>query len=141
MLGGMGYKDKLQRLCALRGMDQSALASQVGLSKSSISRILNGAQEPKLRLAYDLAKALGVTLDYLVDDSPEAGPGDQLVMVSEDELTILKIVRRLGSNVSLDRLVNSPSATGHETAEPKSPLAQPQHPGGRTRSDLNRGTS
>lgn len=134
----MGYKDKLQRLCALRGMDQSALASQVGLSKSSISRILNGAQEPKLRLAYDLAKALGVTLDYLVDDSPEAGPGDQLVMVSEDELTILKIVRRLGSDVSLDRLVNSPTATVQETAELKPPVPQPQ-PGGRTRSDLNRG--
>lgn len=107
MLGDMGYTDKLQKLCALRGLDQSELASKVNLSKSSISRILSGAQEPKLRLAYDLAKALGVTLDYLVDDSPEIGPTDQLVMVTHDELAILKIVRRLGTNCALDRLIHN----------------------------------
>src|SRR5947209_18768973 len=101
MLGDMGYTDKLQRFCALRGLDQAALASKVGLSKSSISRILSGVQEPKLRLAYDLAKALGVTLDYLVDDALEMGPTDHLVMISEDELTVLKIVRRLGVNVAI----------------------------------------
>lgn len=111
MLGTMGYTDKLQKLCALRGLDQSALASRVHLSKSSISRILSGSQEPKLGLAYDLAKALGVTLDYLVDDSPEIGPADQLVMVSEDELAILKIVRRLGPDVAFDRLLNVASQT------------------------------
>jgi transcriptional regulator with XRE-family HTH domain len=105
MLGNMGYTEKLQRLCALRGLDQSELASRIGLSKSSISRILSGAQEPKLRLAYDLANALGVTLDYLVGDSPELGPTDQLVMVTEEELTILKIVRHLGPSVSKDRLL------------------------------------
>jgi len=106
MLGGMGYTDKLQKLCALRGLDQSALAGKVGLSKSSISRILSGAQEPKLRVAYDLAKALGVTLDYLVDETPELGPNDQLGMLTEDELTILKIVRRLGADASFNRLVH-----------------------------------
>lgn len=106
MLGDMGYTDKLQKLCALRGLDQSALASRVHLSKSSISRILSGSQEPKLSLAYDLAKALGVTLDYLVDESPEIGPTDQLVMVSEDELAILKVVRRLGPDVAFGRLLN-----------------------------------
>jgi putative transcriptional regulator len=102
----MGYAEKLQKLCALRNLDQSALARKVGLSKSSISRILSGAQEPKLRLAYDLAKALGVTLDYLVEDSPELGPEQHLVMVTEEEMMILKIVRRLGSNVAIDRLLN-----------------------------------
>jgi transcriptional regulator with XRE-family HTH domain len=102
----MGYAEKMQKLCALRSMDQSALASKVGLSKSSISRILSGVQEPKLGLAYDLARALGVTLDYLVEDSPELGPTEHLVMVSEEEMMILKIVRRLGSNVAIDRLLN-----------------------------------
>jgi transcriptional regulator with XRE-family HTH domain len=136
MLGGMGYTDKLQKLCALRGLDQSELASKVGLSKSSISRILSGAQEPKLRLAYDLAKALGVTLDYLVDDSPEVGPTDQLVMVTEDEATILKIVRHLGTHVSIARLLNAPAGGIPETAEVKPPLPPL---GGRNRPDVNRG--
>lgn len=138
MLGGMGYTDKLQKLCALRGLDQTALAGQVGLSKSSISRIMSGAQEPKLRLAFDLAKALGVTLDYLVDQSPEVGPADQLVMVSEDELTILKIVRRLGADISIDRLLNVPAPTPSETSDGRAPLPQAQ-PSSRPRGDLNRG--
>ncbi len=131
----MGYAEKLQQLCALRGLDQSALAFKVGLSKSSMSRILSGVQEPKLRLAYDLAKALGVTLDYLVDDSPEFDPNAQLVVVSEDELTILKIVRRLSSNVSIDRLLvvppPQPAAEPRRGPEGQEPSAPPRsaHPG------------
>ena len=121
MLGDMGYPDKLQRLCALRGLDQSGLASKVGLSKSSISRILSGRQEPKLRLAFDLAKALGVTLDHLVSDSPEVGPTDQLVMVTEDEMTILKIIRRLGTDVAIDRLLSVPAQTPPESGAPSTP--------------------
>jgi transcriptional regulator with XRE-family HTH domain len=111
----MGYSENLQKLCVLRNMDQSALASKVGLSKSSISRILNGVQEPKLRLANDLAKALGVTLDYLVEESPELGPTQHLVMVTDEEMMILKIARRLGSNVAIDRLLNL--APGVQSAE------------------------
>ena len=110
----MGYAEKLQQLCALRGLDQSALAVKVGLSKSSMSRILSGMQEPRLRLAYDLARALGVTLDYLVDDSPEVYPDARLVVVTEHELMILKIVRRLGSDVSLDRLLAVPTPQADE---------------------------
>ena len=108
----MGYQEKLQRLCALKGLDQSALASKVGLSKSSISRIMSGSQEPKLSLAYELAKALGVTLDYLADETLDAGPTDQLLMVTDDELTILKMTRRLGTNVALDRLLNVGTGRG-----------------------------
>ena len=109
----MGYADKLQKLCVLRNIDQSDLASKVGLSKSSISRILSGVQEPKLGLALDLAKALGVTLDYLVEESAEVGSSQHLVTVTEEELMILKIVRRLGTNIAIDRLLSVP-ATGSE---------------------------
>lgn len=124
MLVNMGYTDKLQKLCALRGLDQSSLAKKVGLSRSSISRILNGAQEPKLGLAYDLARVLGVSLDYLVDDNPEVELNDQLVMLSESELTILKIVRHLGTNTSIDRLLNSP-ANGIPNASETKPSPPP----------------
>ena len=105
MLGYMGYAEKLQKLCVLRGIDQSTLASKVNLSKSSISRILSGVQEPKLSLAYELAKALDVTLDHLVDDSQEANASIHRVMLSDDEMTILKIVRRMGHHVAFDRLI------------------------------------
>ena len=120
ILGDMGYAEKLQKLCAMRGMDQSALAERIGISKSSMSRILSGVQEPKLRLAYDIARTLGVTLDYIVDDALDADPSGRTVVISEDELTILKIVRRLGPSVAIDRLL----AIGYHPTH---------HPGGEPR--------
>jgi transcriptional regulator with XRE-family HTH domain len=103
----MGYAEKLQRLCVQKGLDQSALAEAVGLSRSSISRILSGGQEPKLGVAWKLARRLGVPLDYLADeeDAGEPGGSGAFVHVSEDELTILKLVRRLGVEESMDRLL------------------------------------
>ena len=65
-----------------------------------------------MSLAYELAKALGVTLDYLADETLDAGPTDQLLMVTDDELTILKMTRRLGTNVALDRLLNVGTGRG-----------------------------
>jgi transcriptional regulator with XRE-family HTH domain len=101
-----------------------------------MSRILSGVQEPKLSLAFKLAEALGVTLDYLVSDSPDVGPTDQLVMVSEDEITILKLVRRLGTDVSMDRLLNV-SATTAPLAVEERPISSPS--AGRGRADPSRG--
>lgn len=86
-------------------MDQSTLAERVGLSKSTMSRILSGVQEPKLSLAFDLARALGVTVDYLMADEPDATAAGQTVVVNDDELMILKIVRRLGVDEAIDRLL------------------------------------
>ena len=117
ILGVMGYAEKLQRLCVLRGMDQTALAERVGLSKSSMSRILGGSQEPKLRLAYDLARALGVTLDYLVDDDLEIDAAGQWVVVTDDEMTVLKLIRRLGTDLAIDRLLGVGPANGHDGGE------------------------
>jgi DNA-binding XRE family transcriptional regulator len=101
----MGYADKIRKLCAMRDLDQTRLAEQVGVSKSSMSRILSGMQEPRLGLAHELARALGVSLDYLVDDRQEGEPAGHFAMVTEDELTILKIARRLGLSVAIDRLL------------------------------------
>jgi hypothetical protein len=62
-----------------------------------------------------------VTLDYLVEDSPEVGPTQHLVMVTEEEMMILQIVRRLGSNVAFDRLVIVPPSApaASHGAEPR----------------------
>ena len=110
--GRYGLRGEVAKTLSHPGNGPVGPGRQVGLSKSSISRILSGAQEPKLRLAYDLAKALGVTLDYLVEESPDPRPASQLVMVTEDELTVLKIVRRLGVDVAIDRLLGiEPAAT------------------------------
>jgi transcriptional regulator with XRE-family HTH domain len=104
----MGYVDKLHKLCLMRGMDQVTLARKVGISKSSMSRILSGSQEPKLRLAYELAKVLGVTLDSLMNEDMPIGPSAKTVPLTEAQLTILSIIDRLGYEEAIDRLLAVP---------------------------------
>lgn len=106
----MGYTDKLQKLCVLRGLDQVTLARSVGVSKSSMSRILNGTQEPKLLLAYEIAKTLGVSLDSLVNEEAPLEPSAKVLPLSEDQLTILSIVERLGYETAIDRLLAVPTS-------------------------------
>lgn len=118
MVGDMGYAEKLQKLCTLRGYDQSTLAEKIGMSKSTMSRILSGVQEPKIKLAYELAKVLGVTLDYLVDDEMQFDPTGHLVHVTDDEMSILRIVRRLGYDEALGRLVNVPTSPPGASSPP-----------------------
>lgn len=115
----MGYPEKLKRLCALRGMDQSQLAEKLNVPKSTISRIFSGSRELKLGLAREMARELGVTLDYLVDDSLDEPLTDQYVMVTEDEFTLLKLVRRLGMEVALSRLlqVSEPATSSGEPSD------------------------
>lgn len=104
-LCNMGYSDKLNRLCLLRGMDQITLAQKVGISKSSMSRILNGAQEPKLLLASKLASVLGVTLDFLINESDDVESAGNVQELTAEQITILSIVERLGYDVAIDRLL------------------------------------
>lgn len=104
----MGYTDKLRQVCAWRNVDQSTLASKLNLSKSTISRILSGSQEPKLRVAYQLAKELNVTLDALMDPEREIGLNDQMMLLTEDEVRILWLVREMGCKQAFDRLVRMP---------------------------------
>jgi transcriptional regulator with XRE-family HTH domain len=132
----MGYADKIRKLCALNGFDQSALAEKIGISKSSMSRIMNGAQEPKLGLAQELARALGVSLDYLVAEGDEGPPGDRMVKLTDDERTILKIARRLGHSLAIDRLVgiNVPAPRHEGTAAKRSPAASGRSKRSRRRS-------
>jgi hypothetical protein len=103
-----------------------------------MSRILSGAQEPKLRLAYDLAKALGVTLDYLVDEESEVSPFEQRVMVTNDELTILKMVRVLGTEAAMNRLLNAPPGSPQVANDAK---VAAQQSGTRPRNEARRGES
>jgi transcriptional regulator with XRE-family HTH domain len=105
ILRGMSYAAKLQRLCVLRGFDQAGVAAQFGLSRSSMSRILSGAQEPKLGLAFGLSRLFGVSLEYLADDELPVDSRPQSVVLSDDEWTILKLVRRLGTDEALGRLL------------------------------------
>lgn len=59
--------ENIQRERTLRFVKQETLARQVNLSKSEISRIENGKREIKLSVLLQIAKALGVNPDILLN--------------------------------------------------------------------------
>lgn len=56
---------RIKELRAARGMDQAQLASLVGVRRETIGRLENGQYNPSLRLAMDIAKVFGLTVEQI----------------------------------------------------------------------------
>ena len=87
------------RLRALR-MEREAtlsdLATETGISVSTLSRLESGERRPTLELLLPLARAYGVTLDELVDAPPTGDPRIHLRPVKAHGMTMLPLTRRPG---------------------------------------------
>ncbi|APW61170.1 helix-turn-helix domain-containing protein [Paludisphaera borealis] len=118
----MELKQKLQLLMARRSLNGQKLARLSQVSDSEISRILQGKSRPGLDNALRLAQAVGVSLDFLADDTMEAEPSPPEDALSSEErkllgvsqkigcteaLAILENVRFLGYEVAMSRLVGA----------------------------------
>jgi transcriptional regulator with XRE-family HTH domain len=136
----MELKQKLQLLMARKGLNGQRLAKLSQVSDSEISRILQGKSRPGLDNALRLAQAVGVSLDFLADDRMEAEPAPPEDALSSEErkllavcqrigpaeaLAILEIVRLLGYELAMTRLVNGRPIIEHNL-EPVEPRAS--HP-------------
>ena len=71
----MRFEEKLRKQMMLKGYNQQKLARLSRVSDSEISRILSGKSgNPGLENALRLARAIGVSLDYLADDALDQDP-------------------------------------------------------------------
>lgn len=61
---------RIRHLRTARGLTLDALGQRVGVTSSMLSLVENGRREPRLTLLRDLADALGVTLNELIDPEP-----------------------------------------------------------------------
>jgi transcriptional regulator with XRE-family HTH domain len=137
----MRFEEKLRREMLLKGFNQQRLARASGVSDSEVSRILAGKSQPGLENALKLARAVGVSLDYLADDSMDSDPkraepldpwvSESLELVRElgvrDALQLLMAVRTIGREVALRRLFGLESAS--PVAEPGSDAGADATPG------------
>ncbi len=104
---------------ARHNLNGQRLARQSFVSDSEISRILQGKSRPGLDNAYRLAKAVGVSLDFLADDTLDVEPAPPSDKLSPEErkivsiaqkigcaeiLTILELLRFIGYEVAMSRL-------------------------------------
>jgi transcriptional regulator with XRE-family HTH domain len=89
-------KDKLLTEMARQGLNGQRLAQRSKVSDSEISRILSGQSTPGLENAFRLARAVGVSVDFLADDSLETDPLTATDTVSPDERRLLDVVEQIG---------------------------------------------
>ena len=65
----MSWKEKVTELMNQRNITQKQLSQLSGITESSISRYLHGEQRPRMDIVVNIAKALHVETEYLLDDS------------------------------------------------------------------------
>jgi transcriptional regulator with XRE-family HTH domain len=98
----------------LNGFNQQKLARLSGVSDSEVSRILNGKSQPGLENALKLAKAVGVSLDFLADDELDSDPhGDRSLSAWDAEL--LELAGEIGQRSAAQLLLGA-RTLGVETA-------------------------
>jgi transcriptional regulator with XRE-family HTH domain len=132
-------RDKLLTRMARNGLNGQKLARISQVSDSEISRILAGLSTPGLENAFKLAKAVGVSLDYLADDGLDSDPIQASDPLTADEREILALahgigcgrtsrilenIRIIGYEVAMRRLLDARSATDtEESSRAPAPVA------------------
>ena len=64
--------EKIAKLRKEKGLTQSQLAEMINVSNKTISRWETGEGYPEITLLMPLAKALGVTTDYLLKEDDQS---------------------------------------------------------------------
>src|SRR4051812_7272247 len=106
---------KLLAQMVRRGLNGQKLARISKVSDSEISRILAGKSRPGLENAFKLARAVGVSLDYLADDSLETDPAQSVDPLSTEEREILDLAHLLGCSRAI-RVLENIRIVGYEVA-------------------------
>lgn len=111
----MRYAEKLYQQMVQKRFNQQRLAQASGVSDSEVSRILNGKSQPGMENAFKLARALGISLDYLADDALDSDPAKPSDPISPEEREILEIAKGLGHRQSR-RILETTGDLGFEVA-------------------------
>ncbi len=65
----MTWEKKVKDLMKSRNINQKQLSELSGISESSISRYLHSGQRPRMDVVVNIAKALSVETEYLLEDT------------------------------------------------------------------------
>ncbi len=64
----MKWSEKVKMLLDEKGMNQKDLSKKSGITEASVCRYLKGDRKPRIDVIVNFAEALGVEVDYLLDE-------------------------------------------------------------------------
>lgn len=64
----MSWREKVTNIMAQRNINQKQLSQLSGITESSISRYLHSNQRPRIDIVINIARALGVETEFLLED-------------------------------------------------------------------------
>lgn len=67
----MEFGENLKNLREMKGLSQAELADDLGVTRALIAQYETGAKAPNVNLAAKIAKALGVTIDAMMQKKGE----------------------------------------------------------------------
>src|SRR5690242_9962568 len=111
----MKLEEKLLNRMRRLGLNGQKLAKVSEVSDSEISRILAGKSRPGLENAFRLARAVGVSLDYLADDALESDPLEDADPLTADEREVLALAHGIGPSRAT-RVLDIVRIIGYEVA-------------------------
>lgn len=92
ILQSMKFGQKVRKTRRDRGLSQTDIAAESGLVPSAISGIENGERRAYVDQAARIAKALGVSLDWLADEETDEPPQ----AATGDDAQVLRVIRAAG---------------------------------------------
>jgi transcriptional regulator with XRE-family HTH domain len=98
------FGQKVKLLLKARGMTQTSLGMEIGIAQQQISEWVRDSQPPhKPATLLRMARSLGTTADFLLDDEQKLPPGPK----TEQEREVLHQLKLLGYRLTMARLTGS----------------------------------
>lgn len=102
----MTWREKLQRRRQRLRLSQAALGAAIGLQQSRIGRWEVGTGMPTMEQGFLLARALGISYDFLMDEEHDELPPPAF---TPEEATVLDMARTIGIAEAKRRLMVAPA--------------------------------
>ena len=116
----LGYR--LEEARKTSGLSQRRLAREIGTASSQISMVENGKAGMSLKMALAAAKALGVSMDYLVGLVSDPRPSRQMLTQLQTSIARMRDLEEERPELDVDWGTTSGSArsTRRQESEPSS---------------------
>lgn len=96
----MGFRENLKSELEYQGLTTKELSKKSGVNKRTLDHyLMNNPQEPSVTNAFNIAKALNVTVEYLLTGKNTATDNTELIEImkqvnklSDKKLTAIKMV-------------------------------------------------